>query len=243
MTEIVRDVASETDLVDALGPAPVGGKALILIGGADGTEPERAAALLGFFSGVARYCDRTGTAVVDGGTDSGVMRLMGEARAAAARARTAADDARAAAAGRATLQTGAGAFRLIGVAPAGAFERPSKSGDAITLARHHSLILRVPGAWFGDETRWLFAAADHLGGGSAATIVVNGGALTLDEAHQRLASGHTVIAVEGSGRAADALAGDAALRSSGRLRVMPLTADAETLAEALAEPLAETIDP
>ncbi|MGH9886492.1 MAG: hypothetical protein ACREBE_13240, partial [bacterium] len=91
----------------------------------------------------------------------------------------------------------------------------------------------VPGAWFGDETPWIFAAADYLGGGSAATIVVNGGALAYDEARQRLAIGHPVIAVEGSGRAADDLAGDKDLRASGRLRVMPLTVDDAALAEAL----------
>jgi hypothetical protein len=208
MVESVLEVRSEAELFAALGPA--GGRALILIGGADHTEPDRPAALEAFFATVARHCARTDTAVVDGGTDSGVMRLMGEARAASA-----------------------GAFRLVGIVPTGAFTRPTAQGAAIAPAPHHSAIVRVPGAWFGDETRWLFAAADHLGGGSASTIVVNGGALTLDEAHQRLAAGHPVIAVEGSGRAADELAADPALRGSGKLRVMPLTVDDAELAAVL----------
>lgn len=213
MTSDVHDVATDAELLDALGPAPADARALILIGGADATEPERAAALLAFFGVVARHCEETGTTVVDGGTDSGVMRLIGEARARLG-----------------------GTFRLIGVAPTGAFERPSKAGTPIRPARHHSLIVRVPGDWFGDETARLFRAADHLGGGSAATILVNGGALTLDEAHQRLASGHEVIAVQGSGRSADELAtskADEALRASGRLRVMPLTVDAAGFARAV----------
>jgi hypothetical protein len=206
----VRHVGSEAGLLEALGDPPPGGRALILIGGADHTEPERLAALEAFLATIARHCERTGTAVVDGGTDSGVMRLMGEARAA----------------------TG-GTFRLIGIAPTGAFERPTKAGSEIRPARHHSAILGVPGSWFGDETAWLFKAADHLGGGSAHTIVVNGGQLTFDEAQQRLAAGHSVIAVEGSGRAADDLAADAALRASGKLRVMPLTVDDAELARVL----------
>lgn len=210
MTAALREVTSEADLVDALGPAPADGRALILLGGADATEPERFAALQAFFVTLARHCEQTGTTVVDGGTDSGVMRLIGDARAAIG-----------------------GTFRLVGVAPAGAFKRPTRAGAAIAPAPHHSVILRVPGSWFGDETRWLFMAADHVGGGSAATIVVNGGRLTLDEAHQRLASGRAVIAVQGSGRAADQLAGDEALRASGRLRVMQLTVDEVGLAEAL----------
>jgi SLOG in TRPM, prokaryote len=210
MTDAVRDVGSEVDLIDALGPAPADGRALILIGGADATEHERHAALQAFFMTLARHCEQTGTTVVDGGTDSGVMRFIGDARTAIG-----------------------GTFRLIGVAPAGAFERPTKAGTRIKPAPNHSLILRVPGGWFGDETRWLFAAADHIGRGSAATIVVNGGKLTFDEAHQRMAAGHPVIAIQGSGRAADELADDEALRTSGKLRVMRLTIDDAELNEFL----------
>ena len=213
--ESVHTVASEADLLEALGPVESHGRAIILIGGADATEPARRDELLGFLAVVARHCERTVTAIIDGGTDSGVMRLIGEARAALGGG-------------------GSGAtFPLIGVVPAGVFERPTKDGEEIRPAPHHSKILRVPGNWFGDETKWLFAAADHLGSGSASTIVVNGGALTLREAHERLEAGHQVIAVVGSGRAADELAADAALRASGRLRVMHLTIDDVALAEAL----------
>ena len=210
MSSPIRAVASDAELLDALGPAAADGRALVLIGGADNTEPDRLGALEAFMATVVRYCAKTGTAVVDGGTDSGVMRLIGKARASAD-----------------------GTFRLIGVAPTGAFERQTKQGASIHPARHHSLILRVPGSWFGDETPWLFRAADHLGGGSARTIVVNGGALTDTEARTRLATGHTVIAIEGSGRAADDLIADAALRASGTLRAMPLTVSDAELAQVL----------
>jgi hypothetical protein len=210
MPDSMRTVDSLAELAAALGPAAAGGRAVILLGGADFTEPDRIVELRQFFGTLAGNCQRTGSAVVDGGTDSGVMRLFAEARVAAG-----------------------GTFRLIGVAPRGAFERTTRTGGPILPARDHDLILRVPGDRFGDETEWLFAAADHLAGGASATVVVNGGHLARDEAHLRLAAGHRVIAVEGSGRTADDLAADQGLRGSGRLVVVPLTVDARTLAAAL----------
>ena len=203
-------VASMAELVEVLGPNPAGGRAVVLIGGADFTEADLEAGLRGFFANLAGYLEATGTALVDGGTDSGVMRLIAEARTAIG-----------------------GTFRLIGVAPALAFSRPTRTGAPIEVARDHSLVVLVPGSRFGEETPWLFAAADHLGGGAAHTVIVNGGDLALDEARVRIAAGHHVVAVEGSGRAADTLASDAGLRASGRLRVIPLTADQAAIAAAL----------
>ncbi len=202
MSHSVREVATQSDFMATLGPAAADSRAVILIGGADFTEPGRLAELRTFFETLAAYCERTGTTVVDGGTDSGVMRLIAEARS----------------------KLGA-EFRLVGVAPVGAFDRSSRDGGTIEVARDHSIVILVPGSEFGDESAWLFAAGDHLAGGSAPTIVVNGGGLTLEEAHIRLGQGQPVIAVEGSGRAADELAADEDLRASGRLRVIPLTVD------------------
>jgi hypothetical protein len=214
MPDSARAVASMAELAAALGPRRDGGRAVILIGGADFTDPDRLAELRTFFGELAGHLQRTGTGLVDGGTDSGVMRLIAEARAAID-----------------------GTFPLIGVAPALAFTRRTRTGEPIEVARGHSLVLLVPGSQFGEETPWLFAAADHLGGGAAATILVNGGDLALAEARKRLAAGHTVVAVAGSGRAADELAAarmtDGGLRTSGRLRVIPLTADDAALAAAL----------
>jgi hypothetical protein len=215
MPESVLVIASMAELTEALGPAADSGRTVILIGGADFTEGGLEGGLRAFFGILAGYLERTGSAVVDGGTDSGVMRLIAEAR------------------------TGiGGTFRLIGVAPALAFSRPTRTGAPIEVARDHTLVVLVPGSRFGEETPWLFAAADHLAGGAAPTIIVNGGNLALDEARQRLGAGHTVVAVAGSGRAADELAADAlvadeGLRASGRLRVIPLTADEAAIAAAL----------
>src|SRR5689334_23540354 len=97
----VREVASADELATELDAGALGARAAIaLIGGADFTDEALVAALRGLFETIATACESSMTAVVDGGTDSGVMRLMAEARAA----------------------TG-GTFPLIGVAPAGAFDR------------------------------------------------------------------------------------------------------------------------
>jgi predicted Rossmann-fold nucleotide-binding protein len=210
MPNATRRVASMDELTSALGPAQPGGRAVILIGGADLTEHRRRVELRSFFGALAGYCQRTATTVIDGGTNTGVMRLIAEARS-----------------------TLGGSFGLIGVAPGGAFDRTTRTGAPIELAPNHDLVLLVPGSRFGEETPWLFAAADHLANGSAPTIVVNGGHLTFEEANLRLAAGHQVIAVEGSGRAADELVADEGLRASGKLRVIPLAVDDASLAASI----------
>jgi hypothetical protein len=210
MPDSVRAIATMAELTETLGPAPEDGRAVILIGGADFTEPALLGTLRTFFGSLADHLERTATALIDGGTDSGVMRLIADARA----------DIH-------------GRFPLIGIAPTLAFSRPTRTGAPIEVARGHSLVVLVPGSHFGEETPWLFAAADHLGDGSAATLIVNGGTLALDEARQRMDAGHTVLAVAGSGRAADELAADEGLRASGRLRVIPLSADEAAIAAAL----------
>jgi len=206
----VTEITSTEELIRALGSAPAGSRALALVGGADAMPDAIRTQLDGLFETLVDYLDRTGTAVVDGGTDSGIMRLMGLTRAARR-----------------------GSFRLIGVLPGKALQRRTSQGAEIRLAPEHPECLLVPGSRFGDESAWLFAAADHLAGGAAPTLVVNGGRLTHEEATARLAAGRTVVTVAGSGRAADALATDPGLRASGRLRVIPLTADAVTLSAAL----------
>lgn len=197
-------------MLGALDRWPADGRAILLAGGADLTEPEWRSVLVELFVQLAAYCEETATAVLDGGTDTGVMRLIAEARSAA--------DA---------------TFPLIGVAPSGAMGRPTRTGGSIKPARDHDVVLLVPGNRFGDERDWLFAAADHLARGSAPMILVNGGKLALEEARERMDAGHAVVAVSGTGRAADELAADEGLRASGRLRVIPATADGAALAAVL----------
>jgi hypothetical protein len=182
----------------------------MLIGGADSMSAGERRAVTAFIDRLVAYAERTNAAVVDGGTDSGVMRLLGARR-----------------------RLHAATFPLVGVLPAGALERRTRDGRPIRPARSHTQLILVPGIAFGDETPWMFAAADHLAGGSAPAILLNGGRLAREEALARLEAGHAVIAVSGSGRTADELAADEALRASGRLRVVPLSADETSIAAAI----------
>jgi hypothetical protein len=134
-----RTVDSEAGLREALGPTLGPGRAIALIGGAEGLDDDDQAALEGFFLRLAGYLERTGTAVVDGGTDSGVMRMIASARRAVD-----------------------GGFRLVGILPEGVLHRTTRDGVAIDVAPDHEIVL-VPGSTFGDESPWLFAAADHAG--------------------------------------------------------------------------------
>jgi hypothetical protein len=213
MRSPLQSVESTADIERELSRFPATGRSLLLVGGADFADcpPEVVDAIRRFLDRLARVCDATGAAVVDGGTDSGVMRWFAEAREAVG-----------------------GTFPLVGVAPAGAFRRSSRTGASIRPAAGHSIVLAVPGDRFGDEQVRLFEVVDRLGV-SAPTIVVNGGRLSLEEALLRLEGGHVVLTVEGSGRAADELAADEGLRASGRLRVISLEIDEPTLAAALEE--------
>ena len=185
-------VDTHEELLTAIGAPRPGGRAIALVGGADLLAGSARETMTGFFRTFVAALEAAGCAVVDGGTDSGVMRLIAEAR-----------------------RTARASFRLIGVAPRGRIDRPTRAGTIVRLATGHTDLVLVPGESFGDETPWLFRAADHLAGGRAPTVVVNGGRLTLGEAIRRLTTGAPVVTVAGSGRAAEVLA-DAA-RAGGRL--------------------------
>jgi hypothetical protein len=212
----VSTVSTDAELVEALASAPAPAGAMALVGGADDASPEDLARLERFFVSLVEFVERAGWSIVDGGTNSGIMRLVGQVRA---RRRPAAT------------------FRLVGVLPGGALERRTRSGRRIQLANHHPELILVPGAAFGDESRWLFAAADHLAGRPAPTLVVNGGRLTLEEAEERLdGPGQIVVVLGDSGRTADMLAEDSRysrLRRSGRLRVLSAEASVFSIGAAL----------
>jgi predicted Rossmann-fold nucleotide-binding protein len=223
---VTVEVRSDPELVAALAAVTARG-AIALVGGADALGDEDRVVLVGFFDRLAAALQAAGLAVVDGGTDSGVMRLIADAGERAATT-----------------------MPVVGVLPRGVLSRPTRAGAPIAVAPRHDPVLLVPGDTFGDETSWLFRAADHLNHGPATTIVVNGGQLTLDEAVRRLASGHRVIVVAGSGRAADVLAGaprkDHGLRppamsvlASPNLDLLALGSSVDAISAAIA-PVAQT---
>ena len=100
-----------------------------------------------FESGLLPVITRLGAVAIDGGTWSGVMRLLGEARSDA----------------------GAG-FPLVGVAAVGTVTLPGgqpPQDDAAPLDPDHSHFVLVPGDDWGAESSWIARVATALAGDSA----------------------------------------------------------------------------
>jgi hypothetical protein len=204
----LEEVAEAVRRLGLLGSSPT----LVVVGGAGGLDADGLEALRPLFArGLAPVAQALGAAVVDGGTDSGVMRLMGQARAA----------------------TG-GTFPLVGVAPARLVappDDPAAAEDTVRLEPHHTHFVLVPGAAWGDESPWLAAVATALAGGApSVTVLVNGGEIAWKDVAENVRRGRPVLAVDGTGGTADVLAGAvrgqptepraAALAASGSMRVV-----------------------
>jgi len=171
--------------LDSLGVAR-GRPVLVVVGGAGGMSQEhldRTAAVLKVQ--VLPVLDRLGVTVIDGGTDSGVMRVIGQARSAAG-----------------------ASFPLIGVASEGTVRAdPAGTPAGAELEPHHSHVVLVPGDSWGDESPWLAEVADVVAGtGPSATLVVNGGEITYDDVAHSLNRHRPVVVLAGTGRTADAIA-------------------------------------
>jgi hypothetical protein len=186
-------------------PLPV----VAIVGGAGGLDEQTAARLESTFVHVLAplIADVSGVAV-DGGTDSGVMRLLGAARAG-----------------------GGYDFPLVGVAAEGTVVQPGRPpprADAAPLDANHSHFILVPGSEWGDESVWLARTATDIAGGVASvTVLINGGAVALHDAESSIAAGRPVLVVDGTGRTADRVA--AAMRNEpddaqvAQLAASPLT--------------------
>lgn len=180
----VSDLPAALDVVGVPRPRP----ALVLVGGAGGMDEAVQAVLAGVLREVVVPCvERHGAVVVDGGTDSGVMRMLGRARA----------------------ERAAG-FPLVGVAVEATVRVPGGGpviDDAAELERHHGHVVLVPGSAWGDESPWLAAAADAIAGDRPSlTVVVNGGAITYADVAASLQRGRPVVVLAGTGRTADTIA-------------------------------------
>ena len=154
----------------------------MLVGGAGGLDDSDADRLRAFFSnGLVRTALRFNAAAIDGGTLSGVMRLLGEAHRAA--------DA---------------ATPLIGVAATGTVAlpgEPSPNADAAPLEPRHTHFVLVPGKEWGAESPWIARIATVLAGTQpSVTVLVNGGEIVYHDVARSIDAGRPVVTVAGSGR-------------------------------------------
>lgn len=187
---------------------------LVLVGGAARMSAEIRFALHEMFAkGIAPMAEKRRMYVVDGATDSGVMQLMGTARA--------------------EIQ---GTFPLVGVAAIGtvAFPDQTKPLEATwELEPHHSHFVFVPGSHWGNEAPWIARTATALAGSfPSATVLVNGGDVAWMDLEESVRAKRHVLVVAGTGRTADVVAAGVrgqvpnaranALASSGLLQVIDL---------------------
>jgi SLOG in TRPM, prokaryote len=168
-------------------------------GGMSGAESERLEPL---FAELTALAERRGAVVVDGGTDRGVMRLFGRARARGYD------------------------FPLVGVAVAELVASTEVDDDRCPIEPNHTHALLVPGEAWGDEVPWLARVATILADGApSVTVLVNGGEITYDDAEASIAEGRPVLVAAGSGGTADVVA--AAVRGASANERARALADSE----------------
>jgi|GEM_PF-4232312 len=156
-----------------------------MVGDAGGMTPSAAERTLAFVQAcVIPAVLATGAVVVTGGTDAGVMAIVGHARWQA----------------RAD-------FALIGVAPAGCVDLDLPPRPAMAAPEpHHTDLVLIPGDRFGDECAPLMSLAGQLAGDHRVVVlVIGGGAVTCKDVEAALAEGHTIAALSQSGGVASSL--------------------------------------
>jgi hypothetical protein len=172
-----------------------------------------------FGRGVARAAAQLNAVIVDGGTRSGVMELMGAAVADLGHRSP-----------------------LLGVAPAARVQPDGAPAvDREPLDPNHSHFLLTLGEDWGDEVETMFAAAAALADGNGAVVVVaGGGSRTLTEVLHGIRRRWPVLVVAGSGGVADQIV--TLSRSRPADLVDPLLLEILTDAELIIVPLAGSPD-
>ncbi len=156
--------------------------------------------------GIARFAAQYRVTVVDGGTDSGIMKMMGEAR-----------------------RKWGYRFPLVGCAPMGKVDFPGKKQDSeqklTALEPNHSHFILVDEDHWGSESEMIVGLARNLTGGRMPTcgVLINGGKIAQYDIYIATARGDKpipVIAIEGSGRTANLIASAAtsSLSATGEVR-------------------------
>jgi SLOG in TRPM, prokaryote len=139
--------------------------------------------------GIARAAATIGALIIDGGTQAGVIAMMGQG--VADRGRTTA---------------------LLGVAPAGKVTYPAgpadgSPADSVALDPNHSHFVLVESQEWGGEIETRSAVAAALATAiPVVTVLINDGPLARDEVLRSVRQGWPIIVVQGSGRLADAIA-------------------------------------
>jgi hypothetical protein len=188
-------------------PSPKG--LIMLIGGASGLDKALVSGLTQLFSRVvARIAAALGALIMDGGTQAGVMSIMGRALAGAGRQSP-----------------------LLGVAPAGKVtypggpvQKPEKTGAR--LEPNHSHFVLVDSREWGGETATFYELAETLGKNiKVVTILADGGPVARQELLASVRHGWPIFVLAGTGRLADKIAGLKKTPDQGRRIKDPVLAE------------------
>lgn len=177
------------EVIRMLGVAPPG-SLLLLVGGADAMEPALRARVQQLFGrGLVPAAAEYGALILDGGTHTGIMALIGQ-----------------------EVADRGHRSPLVGVAPTGQVAFPGDGaggpeGPRSELDPNHSHFVLVRGEAWGSETNILFRLASTFASDIPVLVVlVNGGEITKQELLQAVRRRWPIVVIQGSGRLADELA-------------------------------------
>ncbi len=169
--------------------------AIVLVGGAGGIRDEDWEPIRKAMDTILLAAHEIGAAIIDGGTDSGVMSISGQIRAEKGYR-----------------------FPLIGIAAEGTVKWPGRKlgfQERLTLNKYaapldanHTHFILTPGSEWGDESPWIADIATQFAGeGHSVAVLINGGNISRDmDVPNNMKAGRTVLVIEGTGRAADEFA-------------------------------------
>ena len=189
---LVLSLSSEVHVhaLTALLQVPAFCNVVMLVGGAGFMEDAMYQSLAELFTqGIALLAATHNALIIDGGTQSGVMELMGLGAAAQQYK-----------------------FPLLGVAPAGLVSYPGQSEDVGQEERgpldpNHSHFVLVQTEQWGGETATMYALAQMYSQNCpSVAILVNGGAIAIQEVLYNVRQQRPILVLQGSGRAADDIA-------------------------------------
>lgn len=175
-----------TGLLNIPQPAP----AIFLTGGAGSMSPEDIERTREIIDMLAHFAVEHKAVIIDGGTNSGIMQMMGAAR------------------GKYNLT-----FPLIGIAPLKKVTFPGYTNPEYEaeLDKNHTHFILIDAESWGDESEMILGLTGVISGSGklpALGILINGGMIARQEVYLAATKEFRmpIVILEGSGRAADEIA-------------------------------------
>ena len=169
-----HEIQKAFELLGLAHPNPV----IVLVGGAGGIEPQDQAAVQQAIKIVSKLAEETGSTIIDGGTQAGVMREIGKQR-----------------------MQNEYSFPLVGVLPDG---KLINRDPLSILESNHTQFFLIPGYQWGDESAWIAKIATSMAGNAnSVTILVNGGNISKKDVEFGLKENRPTVIMRGTGRLAN----------------------------------------